>query len=146
MPNRRRARRHVHVFVRDIFEQSDKIDLLLIITAEGSACLLPDNRDNRGMVHFRIVKSVEQMNRAGAGGGQTNTDFAGELGMPAGHECSHFLMPHLHVIHRVAGAVDRTDDAVNAVAGISVNATNAPLADSFDQKIACRLRHRSNQC
>src|SRR5207249_950275 len=117
--------------------------LLLIITADGSARLLPDNSDDRGVVHFRVVKSVEQMDRARTGRGQTNTDFAGELGMPAGHECSHFLVPDLHVIDRVARAVDCTDNAINAVAGISVNATNAPLADSFDQKIACRLSHRS---
>ena len=141
MPDRRRARSHVHVFVRDIFEQTDKIDFLLIIAADRGPSLLPDNRNNRGVIHFRVVESVEQMNCAGPGGGETNSHFASELRMRARHERGHLLVPNLHIVDRIARTIDGANDAVDAVPRITVNAPDTPLRDSLDQEIARRFGH-----
>ena len=62
------------------------------------------------------------MNRAWAGCGETNTYFAGELCVGARHERRHLFMTHLHILDRAICPIDRTDDAVDAVAGIPVNA------------------------
>ena len=48
----------MHVLVRDIFEQRNKIDLLLVIATDCRARLLADNRHHRRVIHFRVVKSV----------------------------------------------------------------------------------------
>jgi hypothetical protein len=37
-------RPHVDILVRDVFEQGDKIDFLLIIAANRGACLLTNDR------------------------------------------------------------------------------------------------------
>ena len=100
MPDLRRRGRHVHVLMRDILEERDKIDLLLVIAAERRARLLADDGHHRLVIHLRVVKSIEQMDRARAGRGQTNADFAGELGMRARHERRHFFVPHLDEFDR----------------------------------------------
>ncbi len=81
------------------------------------------------------------MDRARPGGGETNADFAGEFRVRARHERRHFFVPHLHVIDGVARAIDCADDSVNAVAGIAVDAFDAPFGDSFDQEVAYIFGH-----
>ena len=113
---------HVDEFVRHVLEQRDEIHFLLVIAAERRARLLPDDRDDRLVIHLRVVKAVEQMNRARTARRQADADFAGELRVRASHERRHLLVPHLHVIRSVAGAIDRAHDAVDAIAGKTVNA------------------------
>ncbi len=96
------VRRHVDVLVRDVLEERDEIDFLLVIAAERRARLLADDRDDRLVIHLRVVKSVEQMDRARPGRGQADADFARELGVRAGHERRHFLVPDLDEIDLVA--------------------------------------------
>ena len=81
------------------------------------------------------------MDRARPGSGETDADFAGEFGVRASHEGGHFFVPHLHVIDLVARAIDRADDAVNAVAGEAEDAFQPPFVDPFDEKIADRFTH-----
>ena len=68
MADLRRFRCHVHVFVCHILEQRRQVDLLLVVTAEGGARLLPDNREHRLMVELRVVKAIQEVNGARAGG------------------------------------------------------------------------------
>ena len=93
---------------------------------------MPDDRDDRLVIHLRVVKAVQKMDRARPGSGETDADFAGEFGVRAGHERGHFLVPDLDEIDLVAGAIDRADDAVDAVAGETVDAFDAPFGDPFD--------------
>ena len=101
MPHLRRRRSHVHVLVRDILEERNEIDFLLVIAAQRGARLLAHDRDDRLVIHFCVVEAVEKMDRARTGGGQANAQFAGELGVSAGHECRHLFVSHLHVIDRI---------------------------------------------
>ena len=93
------------------------------------------------MVHLRIVKAIEQMDRTRPGGGETNSDFAGELGVRAGHERRHLFVAHLNVVDRVAGAINRADDPIDPVTRVAVDALQSPFGDQFHQKIARRLIH-----
>ena len=141
MPHLRRDGRHVDVFVRHIFEEADEIDFLLIVAAQRGARLLPDDRHDRLMIHLGIVKAIQEMNRARAGGGEANADFAGELGVRAGHERGHFLVPHLDEFDRVARPINGADDAVDAIAGKSVDSLDSPGREPLKKKIADLVAH-----
>jgi hypothetical protein len=141
MPHLLRIGHHVHKFVRDIFVQRDEIDFLLVLAAERRARLLSDDRDNRLMIHLRVIEAIQEMDRARAGGRETDADFSGELGMRARHERGHFLVAHLHKLHQVAGAIQRAHDSVNAIAGKSVDAVDAPRGKAFQKKIANLIAH-----
>ena len=55
----------MHVFVRDILEQTHQIDFLLVISTQRGARLLPNNCHHAGVIHFGVIESVEQMNCTG---------------------------------------------------------------------------------
>ena len=97
-------RGHVDIITRHILEERDEIDFLLVIAAHRRPRLLPDDRHHALMIHFGIVKPVEQMDRARPAGGEADAHFAGEFGVRAGHEGRHLLVPHLHVIDLLASA------------------------------------------
>ena len=58
--------------------------------------MVSGNGENRLAIHFCIVESVEQMNAAGPGGGQTYAKSARILGVTTGHECGGFFMSNLN--------------------------------------------------
>ena len=68
----RGRRHHLHVFVRDVLEERDEIDLLLEVCPERGAGLLADDGDHRLVVRLRVVQAVDEMNRAGPGGGEAH--------------------------------------------------------------------------
>jgi hypothetical protein len=79
------------------------------------------------MVELGIVKTVQEVDCAGPGGGKTNAEPASELGMGRGHEGRLFLVSHLHEIEAIESPVERAKDAVDAVAGITVEAGHSPF-------------------
>jgi hypothetical protein len=60
------------IFVRHVFEERCEIDFLLVVAAERGRGGLPDDRENRHMIGFRVVQAVEQMDRSGAARRQTH--------------------------------------------------------------------------
>jgi hypothetical protein len=50
-------------------------------------------------------------------------------------------MPRLNELDLSFSALQRAKDAVDAVAGIAIDAPHTPLVKSFDKKIANGLRH-----
>ena len=96
-----------------------QVDLLLVVAAEAGARLLADDRQHRLVVELGVVEAVEQVDRAGPRGGQADAELAGELGVGARHERGHLLVAHLDELgaaRAVARALERADDAVDAVA------------------------------
>ena len=79
----------------DIFEQRDQVDLLLIVAAHGSPCLLTHNSQHGLKVLFCIIEPIEQVDGARIRGGHTNAHFTAELGVRAGHEGRDFLVRRL---------------------------------------------------
>ena len=78
-----------------------QIDFLLVVAADRRARLLPDDRDDRLVVQLRVVQAVQQMDRARPGRRQADADFAGELGVRAGHEGGHLLVADLDEVEVV---------------------------------------------
>jgi hypothetical protein len=94
------------------------------------------------MIQFRVVEAVQQVNRAWARRGHAHANLAGELGMGAGHERSQLFMTGLDERHAIARAIERAQQSVDAVSGVSINSCHAPLGQSLEDVIRHRLSHR----
>ena len=104
--------RHVDVLVRDVLEQRDEVDLLLVAAAERGLRLLADDREHGLMVELGVVEAVEQMDRPRTRGREADPDLAGELRVRARHQRRHLLVAHLNELKR-AGCVDAGAPAVS---------------------------------
>jgi hypothetical protein len=135
MPDLAGQHRGLHELRGDILEERLQIDFLLIRAAHGQPRRLPDDGDDRLVIELRVVQPVQQMDRAGAGRGQTDAHVSGELRMRAGHDRGHLFVAHLHEVHVAVRALERAHDSVDAVAGISVDAVNAPFIEALDEKV-----------
>ena len=132
--------RHVHVLVSDVLEERDEVDLLLVVAAQGGLRLLADDRDQGLVVELRVVEPVEEVDRARAGGSETDADLAGELRVCAGHERRHLLVPDLDELEAV-DAFECADDAVDAVARVAVDPLDAPLREAVQEVVGYELWH-----
>ena len=131
-------RRHagVHVAAGDVLEEVLQVDFLLVVAADRRARLLADDGEDRLVVEAGIVKPVQEMDRAGTGGGQADADLAGPFGVGAGHEGRFLLVPGLDEFDRVLPvAAEGRDDAADAVAGEAVDALDAPFLEAGENEI-----------
>ena len=131
--------RHLNVLGGDVLEQRDEVDFLLVAAAERGAGLLADDREDGRVVELCVVQAVEEMDRARPGGGEADTDLAGELGVSARHQRSHLLVAHLDQLGVAVCAVEGADDRVDAVAWIAEDAVNAPCAEPLEQEVRDEL-------
>jgi hypothetical protein len=127
--------------VRDILEQGDQIDFLLIAAAERRPRLLPDDGEHRLVIELGVVEPVQQVNGARARRGKAHADLARELRMTTGHEGGELFMTGLHEGHPVGRAVERAQNAVDAVARISVDARDTPLGKALQQEVGHSVGH-----
>ena len=67
--------------------------------------------------------------------------FASELGVAAGHERGRFLVPRLDELDVAGGAVERTNDAVDPVTRIAIDATHAPCQQARDERVGYGVGH-----
>src|SRR3569623_1179834 len=140
------AAHHLYIVARHVLEQRYQIDFLLIVAAESRQLLLADDGDHGLVIELGVVKSVQQMNRARARGGEAHADFAGELGVCASHERSHLFMTRLHESDIPLNALERAHDAVDAVAGIAVDAAHTPLPQTLQEKVGGGVAHTMPPC
>ncbi len=139
---RLRGRRDLlHVLARDVLEQHGQVDLLLVARAERDQLLLADDRDHGLVVELGVVETVEQVDRARAGGRHADADLAGELGVGAGHERRQLLVARLHELELVAVLVERAQQPVDPVTGIAVDALHAEAAKALQDEGADVLGH-----
>src|SRR4029450_7074072 len=131
MPNLCRVDSHLDVFVRDVLEEGDEVDFLLIVPAEPHPRLLTDDREHGLVIELRVIQTVEQVDFTRSRGREANADFAGPLRVRARHEGGLFLVPHLHELQPVLEAIERADDGVDAVARVAVDARDPVLEQTF---------------
>ena len=72
-----------------------EVDLLLVRAAHGRRRGLADDGDHRLVVHLGVVEAIQEVNGAGAGGGEAHADLARELRVAAGHERGHLFVARL---------------------------------------------------
>ena len=135
---------------RHVLQKRLKINVLLVMRPHRGPRLLADQRDHRHVVAPGVVKTVEQVDRAGPRGRHAQPDLARELGMGRGAKPRHLLVPDLHevdagrvrVIPRfLLHPVQRADQAADSVARIAVDAARAPMMKPFPDEIRDRVRH-----
>ena len=117
---------HVDILTSHIFEQRYQIHFLLVVSSHGGRRRLPHNCDNRTMIHFRIIETIQQVDCAWARGCQTNPDFIGKFCMRSCHECSHLLMSHLHKLKEIQVTLKASQDTIDAIAGVAKNTLDTP--------------------
>src|SRR5665213_1410931 len=81
------------------------------------------------------------MDGSRSGGGVTQPDGTGELGMRRSHECRHLFVPHRNVLQVLLGALERDIQTADTVTRIAVDASNAPFLHAMPYKIAHIHRH-----
>ena len=133
----------LHELVGDVLEQALQIHLLLVVAAHRRARLLADDGHHRRVVRLGVVQAVEQVDRARAGGRHAHAHLPGELGMCTGHERRQFLMARLQELHALADALERTHQAVDAVARVAEHPAHAPGMQPLEDLVAHHLGHRS---
>src|SRR5207248_4736296 len=101
----------------DVHKKLVEGDILLSEGADEVVILQSGDRQNWGLVEFGVVEAVEQVNAAGAGGSEANTQLAGELGVSAGAESGGFLVAHLNETDFFFMGAQSFQDAVDAIAG-----------------------------
>ena len=116
-----------------------QIIFLLIGAAQRFQCLLPDNRDDRLIVHVGVIQTVQHMERAGAGSRGAHTEFARPFGVRGRHQGADFFVRRTDVFERQIGAVGASQRAVeraDAIAGKTENVVNAPFDEAVNDEIA----------
>ena len=94
---------------------------------------MSDDGNDRLMIHLRVVKPVEQMNRARPGSGDAHPNFAGEFRMRTRHEGAHFFMARLNKANFIACFPQTGHHPVDPVAGVSIDTTDSPLDEALDE-------------
>ena len=79
--------------------------------------VMPGDRQHRLAVEFGVVKTVQQMNAAGSGSGQTDAELTGVFSVAAGHERRRLFVAHLDEANFVLALAQGFHDPVDAVAG-----------------------------
>jgi len=125
-----------------ILEHRQQVELLLVVPAKRGARLLTDDGQHRLVVHARIVEAGEQVRGTRAGGSDAHAQFAGELGVGAGHERGHFFVAGLDELDLAVGPAQGTEHAIDAIAGVAKDAPHPPLIQALHQKVAYRASHR----
>src|SRR3546814_12207181 len=96
--------------------------------------LLSRDSQHRHVVQPRVVKTREQVRRTRAGCRHAYAQFASEFGVGRRHKGRHFLMPDLHELKLVARPVERAQQTIYAVSGISEDAPPAPLVQTLPKE------------
>src|SRR6185437_3517645 len=96
---------------------------------------------HRLMVHLRVVEAVQQVNGAGARGGEADSEIAGEFGVAARHKGGHLFVPHLNEFELVARPVECPDQTVDPVARKAKDALDPPGRQALPEEIADRASH-----
>ena len=127
----------------DVGEHAIEIQFLLIAGAAYGHLSLAADRQHRHMVELGVVQTGDHVGGAGPAGRKADAEFAGELGVRNGHEGRHLLVPCLDEFDFV-GALQRAGYAVDAIAGIAVDARDAPDLEALDQCVGNGACHETD--
>ena len=130
-----------HAVFRDVHEDLVELDILLRVRPDQVVVGHSGDCEHRLPVELRIVQTVQQVDAAGSGGGDTDAEAAREFGIPACHECGSFFVPHLNEAHGIALLPERLHDPVDAVTWQAKDCVDAPFLKNVDENVCCRLSH-----
>jgi len=97
-----------------------------LIAAHGQPRRLTDDGHDRLMIELRVIQTIQQMDRAGPEVARQTPTSPVNLACAQAMKAAISSLPHLHEIDQAICAVERAEDAVDAVARIPVDALDAP--------------------
>src|SRR5256885_901457 len=106
---------HLLVVRRDILEQREQIDLLLVMHADEVVVGLSGECKHRRAIEFCVVEAVQQMDRARSGSCEADAELAGVLCIAGRHERRGFLVTNLDERNALLSCAERLHDAVDPV-------------------------------
>ncbi len=130
--------RDLHELGRDVLEQRQQVDLLLVMAPERHPLLLADDGQHRRMVELGVIEPVEQVDRARPRGRHAHPYLTGELGVRARREGRELLVASLDELGPVDRAVECQVEPGGAVSGIAVHTLDPPIMQSAEQKLTNR--------
>ena len=98
----------------------------------------PRQSKDRLSIKFGVVQTVEEMETTWPGRGEADAESARELRVCAGHEGSCLLVSDLDELRIVACGLERPQDGVDAVAGVTKDPMDAPLTQPLQQELCNR--------
>ena len=125
------------VIDRDIDEELVQRDVLLCKGTDKVAMLQAGDREDRCMVHLRVVETIQKMNATWAGGCDTNAQLAGELRIGAGHKGGSLFMPHVNEPYPFLLLAKGLEDPVDPIARQTEYGVNAPGEQTFYKYVRC---------
>jgi hypothetical protein len=128
----------LHVLAADILEQRVQVHFLEVAAAQRGGHDLADDRHDGPPVEFGVVEPGEQVDGTRPLGGHTHADLAGVLGVPAGGERRQLLVAGGDEV-RAVGPLHGAQQRVDAVAGVSEDSCDVPLAEAFDEGVGDEL-------
>src|SRR5579872_1248972 len=124
----------------DVDEELVQRHVLLRKGADQIAVLESGDRQNGGMIHLRVIKSVEKMNASRPGSCDTHTKPAGELGIGACHESRSLFVPDVNEADPVFLFAESFEDSIDAITRQSKHGVNAPRKEPLDKYVR-RIDH-----
>jgi len=134
---------HSRVVDGDVHEQPVEIDVLLGMGVDEVVVGVPRHREHGLAVELRVVEAVQEVDPAGPGSGETDTEPARVLGPAARHEGGGLLVPDVDETDPRAVLPQRFHDPVDPVARQTEYRVDAPLHQSLDQAVAPGPAHFS---
>jgi hypothetical protein len=117
-----------------------RMSLLKISTPDFSARNLCRDGQNGDAAALAVVKAIDQVHVSRPAASGAYRQFASEMRLCAGRERGCLLMAHANPLDVLAGA-NRIRDAIERIAGDSVNSLNARFQQDVYQQVSHSLCH-----
>ena len=127
-----RGAHHLLVEQRDVLEERQQIDLLLVLHAEEVVIDLPGDREHGRAVEFGVVQAIQKMNGPGSRRGDAHAQPARVLGVRTGHECRRFFVPYVDEADARPAHAQRLHEAIDAVTGEAEDRVDLPVEQSVN--------------
>ena len=88
-----------------------------------------------------LVQAIQQVHGTGGGGGEADTETAGEFGISAGSESRGLLVPDMDVADPVRGLPEAFNQAIDAVPRQAEHGIDAPREQGVHDMIGYGVRH-----
>jgi hypothetical protein len=126
---------HLFVVDRQRLHQLHGVDALLVANTPQIVKGQPGKRHDRRAVKRGIVKTVHQMDRAGAGRADADAKATSMFGPSGRHEGGGLFMPHGDITYLVLPFSQRLDNRVDAVADDPEHVGRAPVYQRLHEDI-----------
>ena len=95
------------------------------------------DRENRCMVHLRVVQAIQEVNAPRTGSCNTHAEPAGELRIGASHKSRSLFMPNMNEPYPLLLLAEGLEDSIDAIAWQTEYGVNAPREQAFYEYVRC---------